>query len=108
LFPSKPVTQGESEFSATSLPNVSKGGDVHCQQADLKENQTTPPKYFTNATFLSAMTGIARYVTDAFIKKVLRDTDVLGIEATRAKEVGTQLICSLPVRMTIPRLGVPA
>ncbi|MCU8094299.1 DNA topoisomerase III [Shewanella sp. SM20] len=123
LFPSKPNTQGESEFSATSLPNVSKGEEVHCQQADLKEKQTTPPKYFTDATLLSAMTGIARYVTDASIKKVLRDTDGLGTEATRAgiiellfkrqfltrkgkdiraTEVGTQLICSLPERMTIP------
>lgn len=123
LFPSKPNTQGESEFSDTSLPNVSKGEEVHCQQADLKEKQTTPPKYFTDATLLSAMTGIARYVTDASIKKVLRDTDGLGTEATRAgiiellfkrqfltrkgkdiraTEVGTQLICSLPARMTIP------
>ncbi|MFT5759759.1 MAG: DNA topoisomerase-3 [Alteromonadaceae bacterium] len=123
LFPTKPNTLGESEFSATSLPNVSKGEEVHCQQADLKEKQTTPPKYFTDATLLSAMTGIARYVTDASIKKVLRDTDGLGTEATRAgiiellfkrqfltrkgkdiraTEVGTQLICSLPARMTIP------
>ena len=123
LFPSKQKSQGESEFSAVSLPNVSKGDEVHCQQADLIEKQTTPPKYFTDATLLSAMTGIARYVTDASIKKVLRDTDGLGTEATRAgiiellfkrqfltrkgkdiraTDVGTQLICSLPERMTIP------
>ena len=100
-----------------------KDDEVHCQQADLIEKQTTPPKYFTDATLLSAMTGIARYVTDASIKKVLRDTDGLGTEATRAgiiellfkrqfltrkgkdiraTDVGTQLICSLPERMTIP------
>jgi DNA topoisomerase-3 len=123
LFPTKQSPQGESEFSAVSLPNVSKGDEVHCQQADLKEKQTTPPKYFTDATLLSAMTGIARYVNDASIKKVLRDTDGLGTEATRAgiiellfkrqfltrqgkdiraTDVGTQLICSLPKRMTIP------
>jgi DNA topoisomerase-3 len=123
LFPSKQKSQGESEFSAISLPNVSKGDEVHCQQADLIEKQTTPPKYFTDATLLSAMTGIARYVTDTLIKKVLRDTDGLGTEATRAgiiellfkrqfltrkgkdiraTDVGTQLICSLPERMTTP------
>ena len=123
LFPSKQKSQGESEFSAVSLPNVSKGDEAHCQQADLIEKQTTPPNYFTDATLLSAMTGIARYVTDASIKKVLRDTDGLGTEATRAgiiellfkrqfltrkgkdiraTDVGTQLICSLPERMTIP------
>jgi len=123
LFPSKKSSQSESEFSAVSLPNVSKGEQVNCQQAELMEKQTTPPKYFTDATLLSAMTGIARYVTDSSIKKVLRDTDGLGTEATRAgiiellfkrqfltrkgkdiraTEVGTQLICCLPERMTIP------
>ncbi|MDP5146802.1 DNA topoisomerase III [Shewanella sp. ULN5] len=123
LFPTKPNTQGDGEFSATSLPYVEKGDQVDCQQAELKEKQTTPPKFFTDATLLAAMTGIARYVTDASIKKVLRDTDGLGTEATRAgiiellfkrqfltrkgkdiraTEVGTQLICSLPTRMTIP------
>lgn len=30
------------------------------------------------------MTGIARYVTDPDIKKILKDTDGLGTEATRA------------------------
>ena len=30
------------------------------------------------------MTGIARYVSNPEIKKVLRDTDGLGTEATRA------------------------
>ncbi|GAA0783958.1 MULTISPECIES: DNA topoisomerase III [Pseudomonadati] len=123
LFPSKPNTKAEDDFSATSLPNVEKGDDVDCLQAELKEKQTTPPKYFTDATLLAAMTGIARYVTDASIKKVLRDTDGLGTEATRAgiiellfkrqfltrkgkdiraTDVGTQLICALPERMTIP------
>ncbi|MCW3174074.1 DNA topoisomerase III [Shewanella subflava] len=123
LFPVKSSSSSDSEFSVVSLPLVAKGDVVNCQQAELKEKQTTPPKYFTDATLLSAMTGIARYVTDASIKKVLRDTDGLGTEATRAgiiellfkrqfltrkgkdiraTEIGTQLICSLPVRMTIP------
>ncbi|WP_277253849.1 DNA topoisomerase, partial [Neptunomonas phycophila] len=54
------------------------------QQADVHEKQTSPPKYFTDATLLSAMTGIARYVSDTAIRKVLRETDGLGTEATRA------------------------
>jgi len=87
LFPSKPNSKGEQEFSTVSLPIVSKGDEVTCQQADLKEKQTTTPKYFTDATLLSAMTGIARYVTDNSIKKVLRDTDGLGTEATRAGSI---------------------
>ena len=40
--------------------------------------------HFTDATLLSAMTGIARFVQDKDLKKILRATDGLGTEATRA------------------------
>lgn len=86
LFSTKNTTSKNSDddFSAKKLPNVRTGEHVQCINADLISKQTTPPKYFTDATLLSAMTGIARYVTDPTIKKVLRDTDGLGTEATRA------------------------
>lgn len=48
------------------------------------EKQTTPPKPFDDASLLAAMTGIARYVQDPDLRKVLKDTDGLGTEATRA------------------------
>lgn len=123
-----PVRQPNSEnadndFSAKKLPNVKKNNVVKCINAALIEKQTTAPKYFTDATLLSAMTGIARYVTDPSIKKVLRETDGLGTEATRAgiiellfkrqflmrngkeiraTEVGRQLVIALPKQMVIP------
>ncbi len=105
------------------LPNVKKGDEVNCQDAELIEKETTPPRHFTDATLLSAMTGIARYVNDASIKKVLRETDGLGTEATRAgiiellfrreyltrkgkaihsTDIGRQLITSLPEKMGRP------
>ena len=110
-------------FSASKLPNVKKGEAVLCTAAELMEKQTTPPRHFTDATLLSAMTGIARYVNDPAIKKVLRETDGLGTEATRAgiiellfrrefltrkgkeihaTEIGRQLITSLPENMGSP------
>ena len=125
LFPTKNTTSKNSDddFSAKKLPNVRTGEHVQCVNADLISKQTTPPKFFTDATLLSAMTGIARYVTDPTIKKVLRDTDGLGTEATRAgiiellfkrqflvrkgkeiraTDVGRQLITTLPKQMVIP------
>jgi DNA topoisomerase-3 len=123
LFPTKSGSQDKSEFSNVNFPVVKIGDEVRSQQVDIKEKNTTPPKHFTDATLLSAMTGIARYVNDPSIKKVLRDTDGLGTEATRAgiiellfkrqflirkgkdilaSKVGTQFICSLPERMTTP------
>jgi DNA topoisomerase-3 len=115
--------ENNNGFSSVKLPNVKKGQPVLCTDANLVEKQTTPPKYFTDATLLSAMTGIARYVSDPAIKKVLRETDGLGTEATRAgiiellfkreyltrkgkeiraTDIGKQLITSLPSVMGYP------
>ncbi|MDY0206717.1 MAG: DNA topoisomerase III [Pseudomonas sp.] len=123
LLPERKADAEDAEFSAIQLPNVVKGESVLCTDGRLDEKQTSPPKHFTDASLLAAMTGIARYVADPEIKKVLRDTDGLGTEATRAgiiellfkrgflikqgKEihattVGRSLILSLPEMMARP------
>ncbi len=105
------------------LPALSQGQQLHCQRGELLEKQTQPPEYFTDATLLAAMTGIARFVEDADIRKILRETDGLGTEATRAgiiellfkrgflirqgKQIrsttaGRALIDSLPKSATLP------
>ena len=66
------------------LPVVKKGQILHCEKGDIVSKKTQPPKPFTDATLLSAMTGIARFVQDKELKKILRETDGLGTEATRA------------------------
>jgi DNA topoisomerase-3 len=66
------------------LPNVKQGDILHCQQGNLLEKLTQAPKAFTDASLLAAMTGINRFVNDKTLKAVLKDTDGLGTEATRA------------------------
>lgn len=66
------------------LPIVKKGQQLHCEKGEIISKKTQPPKPFTDATLLSAMTGIARFVQDKELKKILRETDGLGTEATRA------------------------
>jgi DNA topoisomerase-3 len=123
LFPIKSTKEKDNELSSKKLPNVSKGEKVNCVNGKLDEKQTSPPKPFTDATLLSAMTGISRYVSDPEIKKVLRDTDGLGTEATRAgiiellfkrqylcrkgkdilsTNVGRHLVNSLPKKLVLP------
>ena len=68
----------------TQLPSLKKGDQCLCDNSELLEKQTTSPKPFDDASLLSAMTGIARYVENSAIRKVLKDTDGLGTEATRA------------------------
>ncbi len=81
LFTGKRHTVNERE---QRLPVVKNGDKVDCISAELKEKETQPPQPFSDATLLSAMTGIARFVKDPTIRKVLKDTDGLGTEATRA------------------------
>ncbi|WP_130835159.1 DNA topoisomerase III [[Erwinia] mediterraneensis] len=74
----------DEENEGTPLPVVAKGDELLCERGEVVEKQTQPPRHFTDATLLSAMTGIARFVQDKELKKVLRATDGLGTEATRA------------------------
>ncbi|WP_186379268.1 DNA topoisomerase III [Yersinia massiliensis] len=74
----------DEENEGAPLPVVEKGAELLCERGEVVERQTQPPRPFTDASLLSAMTGIARFVQDKELKKVLRATDGLGTEATRA------------------------
>jgi DNA topoisomerase-3 len=113
----------DDEDAVQSLPPLMNGQILHCERGELLQKMTQAPKHFTDATLLGAMTGISRYVTDSEIKKILKETDGLGTEATRAgiiellfkrgylirqgksilaTPVGTGLIRSLPESATTP------
>ncbi|MDO4430316.1 MAG: DNA topoisomerase III [Lonepinella koalarum] len=115
--------EDDDEQSESPLPIVKKGQQLFCEQGEILSKKTQPPKPFTDATLLSAMTGIARFVQDKDLKKILRDTDGLGTEATRAgiiellfkrgflykkgknihsTEAGRILIQALPESATLP------
>lgn len=74
----------EDSEATQALPRVQQGEPITCERAEVLDRQTQPPRHFTDATLLSAMTGIARFVQNSALKKVLRATDGLGTEATRA------------------------
>ncbi|OOF45981.1 DNA topoisomerase III [Rodentibacter trehalosifermentans] len=76
--------EDEAENPEPLLPIVKKGQILYCERGEILSKKTQPPKPFTDATLLSAMTGIARFVQDKELKKILRETDGLGTEATRA------------------------
>ncbi|WP_462171079.1 DNA topoisomerase III [Pseudoalteromonas xiamenensis] len=74
----------KSELTSTTLPNLVEGQALHCHGAELLEKMTSPPEHYTDASLLSAMTGVAKFVTNSHIKAILKETDGLGTEATRA------------------------
>lgn len=124
LFPPrKEKNDDENSDEQTTLPELKKGDKLHCSRGELLERETKPPKHFTDATLLAAMTGIARYVNRTEIRKILKESDGLGTEATRAGIIellfkrqylkragksihatpaGQSLIDSLPEQATLP------
>ena len=113
----------ERQEKDTYLPKLVKGQNLLCERSEVVEKNTQPPAYFTDATLLAAMSNIARFVKDVNLKTVLKETDGLGTEATRAgiiellfkrqflkrtgkiiqaTEVGRKLIQSLPECLTLP------
>jgi DNA topoisomerase-3 len=67
-----------------SLPALHSGQQSKSLQADVQERHTTAPARFNDASLLLAMTNVAAFVADASLRAVLKDTDGLGTEATRA------------------------
>jgi len=113
----------QDAFLVSTLPGLSLGEALKCLRGECLEKNTQPPKAFTDATLLAAMAGIARFVDDAQVRKILKETDGLGTEATRAgiiellfkrqflrrqgkqiqaTEAGKGLINSLPKPTTLP------
>jgi DNA topoisomerase-3 len=85
------IRQREDQQKAAKapLPRLSADDPVLCESVAIKERKTQPPQPFTDATLLSAMTNIARFVSDPDLRKTLRETDGLGTEATRAAIIDT-------------------
>ncbi|RLA40591.1 MAG: DNA topoisomerase III, partial [Gammaproteobacteria bacterium] len=123
LNATQPEKAEADESSTQYLPPLKVGDVLQCQKGECVEKNTQPPSAFTDATLLAAMTGIARFVTDSEVRKVLKESDGLGTEATRAgiiellfrrnflvrqgkqiraTEAGCGLINSLPKSTTLP------
>ncbi len=74
----------DEDANVDSVPALAEGCVLTCREGEIKDCKTEPPKHFTEATLLQAMTGIGRFVEDKELKKILKETDGLGTEATRA------------------------
>ncbi len=89
LFRAKQNASSPKSNEPQTLPPLREGDLVSVKSAAVKNHDTSPPQHFTDATLLSAMTNIARFVEDTDIRRTLRETDGLGTEATRAGIIET-------------------
>ncbi|WP_342608713.1 DNA topoisomerase III [Vibrio tritonius] len=100
--------QEEDNEGIDTVPPLSEGTVLTCREGEVQAKKTEPPRHFTEATLLQVMTGIARFVEDKELKKILRDTDGLGTEATRAGILDTLFKRQLLSRQGKTILSTPA
>ncbi|CAM4025887.1 DNA topoisomerase III [Vibrio neonatus] len=107
LFPAR-KDSANKESQAPLVPALEKGQQLTCREGEIKSKKTEPPKHFTEATLLQAMTGIGSFVQDSSLKKILRETDGIGTEATRAGILDTLFKRALLMRSGKSVLSTPA
>lgn len=75
----------DEDETIKELQNITLNDVVTLTDQNIVSERTTPPKYFTEGTLIQAMRNIAKYIDNAAEKKMLKETDGLGTEATRAE-----------------------
>ncbi len=92
LFPNRrkgsDANDRKNSDSDAPLPSLERG-QVECSDARTKAKQTKPPAPFTEGALIKAMANVARFVEDEKLRKVLRENQGIGTEATRAGIIET-------------------
>lgn len=71
------------------LPAMRAGETCRADAVEVRACQTKPPAHYTEGTLIAAMKSAARFVTDARLRAVLKETAGIGTEATRASIIKT-------------------
>ena len=80
----------EKENEATApLPALRLGHAVTALDVTVTGKRTLPPKPFNDASLIAAMCGVAKFVRDPAVKKILTEADGIGTPATRAAIIET-------------------
>lgn len=84
----KRIIKDNKDEKDTPLPDVEKGNTVE-SKIEHKEGKTTPPKHYTEGTLLTAMKNVGRDLEDEEHKEILKESEGIGTEATRANVIDT-------------------
>jgi DNA topoisomerase-3 len=121
----EPAAGEKEKEAAAPLPPLRVGDAVSALDVTVASKRTASPKSFNDASLIAAMCGVAKFVRDPAVKKILTEADGIGTPATRAAiletlfergyvaragrtivstETGRALIASLPEVATTPEL----
>ncbi len=81
--------KSEKDGGEPPVPFIEKGQSISLKELTLLEKQTQAPARFTDSSILEAMKNAGKNVVDKKLKDILKDTQGLGTEATRANMIET-------------------
>lgn len=84
----KRLLKDTKESKDIPLPNLIEG-DVVSSSPEHKEGKTTPPKYYTEGTLITAMKNVGRDLESEEDQDILKQIEGIGTEATRANVIDT-------------------
>lgn len=67
------------------IPEHKKGDIIDVEEFSTVEKTTQPPKRYTQASLIGAMTNAAKFIVDKQLKEALKEAEGLGQESSRAK-----------------------
>ena len=77
----------KESVEAQALPPIEVGESILAIDVKTQFKKTKPPQMFTEATLLSAMENVGRYVENKELKDKLKEAKGLGTPATRAATI---------------------
>ena len=80
--------QDEDAEGEGELPELQRGQEVTCADAESEAKETKPPPRYTEATLLSAMETAGKLVDDEELREAMKERG-LGTPATRAEIIET-------------------
>ena len=78
------VLMHQSDDKDVILPMLEEGEQGKVSKVDIKEGKTQPPKRYTEGQLITLMKTAGKFIDDQQLEKVLKKTEGLGTEATRA------------------------
>ncbi len=92
-----------------AFPDMREGDPCTCERGEARAKKTKAPPRFTEGTLISAMANVHKFIDDAEAKKILRENEGIGTEATRAGVLETLksrgYICIRKNKIYITALG---
>ena len=87
--------ENEDIGNDVNLENISQNAPATCKDINISKEKTKPKPYYTMATLLKDLTGVAKYIKDPEIKKLLIEKDKdkkgenggIGTPATRSAHI---------------------